>query len=75
MNAQKLVFLVLVFIIAGVSGLVGAAAGGAAVFYFISQRAPTATVIQEQPATTLESLQISSTSIETTITQIGETRT
>jgi serine protease Do len=81
MTKNKILYLVLVILLAGAAALSGAAAGGVAVYQVMSQNKPAAVVssvpiIESQPAGSASTSQsqnsnlvINSTQVETTITQ------
>jgi len=77
MTKNRIVYLVLVVVLAAVSALSGAAVGGVVVYRAVNQfqsanlvaSAPTAQVVQARNNTSQETLVINTTDIETTITQ------
>ena len=77
MTKNRIVYLVLVVVLAGVAALSGAAVGGVVVYRTVSQiqpasltgSAPVAQVVQAGNNTPQESLVVNTTDVETTITQ------
>lgn len=68
MNVKKLLYILLVVILAAGSGLTGAIAGGAVVYKYANRNQPVNLVSAGETSSTPQNLYVSSTDIQTTIT-------
>lgn len=72
MTSRRPLYVLIIILVAGISGLLGAVIGGIAVYTIVQNNLPRAQDASDTAITSSSSIQISSSQIETTITQSVE---